>query len=181
MIYAANAIEANDSRKLYHAVDERARHALHSIVADRSAAAERIRDAYPEELHEAALGELGDAAGAEDAEGLFALRCGAECRDELGSRIGGVERTEERGEELIVHTARGEEVVLYRRDPAQWWGIVWRTQALDRERNRASQDLRRVEANAATYERRERLEGHQDREESPGAEPETVDRGDSNG
>ena len=178
MIYAANAIEERDSRKLYNVIDERARHALHSIVADRRAAAERIREAYPEELRPSALRALGDGAEAEDAEGLFALRCGEECRDDLGTKIGGVERTEEQGDLLVVHTARGEELTLYRREEGHWWGMVWHTEELDRERSRASQDLRRVEANATTYERRQRLEG---REAPPAVNGQTMDPAGPNG
>ena len=139
---------------------------MHSIVGDRRAAAAIIEESYPPSERDRALAELGDAVGVDDAAGLFAARCDAECRSEIGSRLGGVERTEVDGEELVVHTVRGAIVRLYRRAEGHWWGIVWQTAELDRERSRANQDLRRVEQNAETYRRRRQLEG---REESPNA------------
>jgi hypothetical protein len=176
LAFAARAIEDRDSRELYQVIDERARHAMHSIVHDRNAAADIIRETYPESEQRRALTELGDAVGVEDAVGLFEARCEASCREELGASIGGVERTEEDGDELVVHTTRGAELRLYRRGEGHWWGIVWHTEALDRERSRANQDLRRVEANAETYRRRSRLEG---REDSPAPADSTMDSGDS--
>jgi len=172
LAYAARAIENEDSRKLYRVIDERARHALISIVADRRAAADLIRESYPPSERDRALAELGDAAQVEDGEGLFALRCDSECRSEVGARIGGVESSEEDGEELVVHTSREEELRLYRRGEGHWWGIVWRTAALDRERSRANQDLHRIEDNAETYRRRAQLE---DREESPNPRDSAMD------
>lgn len=177
LAFAARAIEEGDSRKLYQVIDERARHALHSIVNDRSAAAAIVREAYPESEQQRALRELGDAADVEDAAALFVARCGPACRTELGGAIGGIERTEEDGDELIVHTTRREELRLYRRAEGHWWGIVWHTEALDRERARANQDLRRVEANAETYRRRQRLEG---REDAPAAADTAMDSGGPN-
>lgn len=172
LAYAARAIENQDSRELYRVIDERARHALHSIVHDRQAAAALIREAYPPSERDRALAELGDAVDVEDAAGLFAARCDADCRAEVGAQLGGVERMEEDGDELVVHTTRGATVRLHRREEGHWWGIVWRTAALDRERARANQDLNRVEQNVATYRRRVRLEG---REESPNANDSTMD------
>ncbi|MBO6939992.1 MAG: hypothetical protein JJ863_33790 [Deltaproteobacteria bacterium] len=147
---------------------------MHSIVHDRSAAADLIRETYPQSEQNRALAELGDAAEVTDAAALFVARCDDECRSELGDQLGGVERTEEEGEELIAHTTRGEPVRLYRRGEGHWWGIVWNTEALDRERARANQDLRRVEQNAETYRRRRRLEGGES-EESPNPGHSTMD------
>lgn len=178
LAFAARAIEDQDSRQLYRVIDERARHALHSIVHDRNAAAALIRESYPASERDRALAELGDAIEVEDAEGLFAARCGPECRSAIGGRIGGVERTEEEGQELVVHTTRGETLRLHRRGESHWWGIVWQTQALDRERARANQDLHRVEQNVETYRRRRQLEG---REESPNSTDSTMDSADRAG
>ncbi len=178
LAFAARAIEDGDSRELYQVIDERARHALHSIVHDRNAAAALVRETYPDSEQRRALAELGDAVTVDSAAGLFAARCDADCREELGAAIGGVERTEEDGDELVVHTTRGEPLRLYRRGEGHWWGIVWRTDELDRERSRANQDLRRVEANAETYRRRDRLEG---REESPATGDSTMDSGEPTG
>lgn len=66
---------------------------------------------------------------------------------------------EEDGDELVVTTPRGE-VRLYRAEDTDWWGIVWRREELDRERDRAGQDLRQVQANAETYRRRRALRGN---------------------
>ncbi len=154
---------------------------MHSIVNDRSAAADLIREAYPQSEQNRALAELGDAAQVGDAAGLFEARCDDECRSELGGRLGGVERTEEDGEELIAHTTRGESVRLYRRGEGHWWGIVWQTAELDRERARANQDLHRVEQNAETYRRRRQLEGDSGREESPNPGHSTMDSADPTG
>ena len=172
LAYAARAIEDGDPHALYRVIDERARHAMHSIVNDRKAAAAIVREAYPPSERELALERLGEAADAEDAADFFARRCDTECIRTIGASIGGVASTEEDGDELVVHTTRSQALRLYRADEAHWWGIVWQTPELDRERARANQDLRRIEANAETYRRRQRLEG---REESPGTEESAVD------
>jgi len=156
--YAAQAVEKRDARKLFRVIDERARHAMCSIVDDRKQAARLVDKSYPEDERAQALASLGEAAEAKDAAGLFAARCGERCLERFGSRIGAPESTTEDGDELVVQTARGTEVRLYRSGPGKWWGIVWHTDELDAERDKANQDLRAIERNAGIYERRRKLE-----------------------
>lgn len=158
MGYAAAAAAGDDASRLFRVVDARARHAMVSIVADRHRAARIIAADYPEELREAALEQLGDARLAEDAEALFAARCGSACRQEIAASVGAPETQQEQGDELVVHTVRGETLRLHRAAEGEWWGIVWQTEALDGERDRANRDLRTIEGNAETYRRRAQLE-----------------------
>jgi DivIVA domain-containing protein len=78
---AVQAIGATDGRKLYRLIDERARHAMISIVRDRQRAAELVRKHYPEPARSQTLAELGDAALATDAADLFTRRCDASMFD----------------------------------------------------------------------------------------------------
>lgn len=158
MGYAAAAAANDDAATLFRVVDSRARHAMASIVADRHRAAEIIAEDYPEALREAALEELGDARQVDDAEALFAARCDPSCRRRIAAEVGAPEREEPEGDELVVQTARGTSLRLHRPAEGEWWGIVWQTEALDGERDRANRDLRTIEANAATYRRRAELE-----------------------
>ena len=159
MGYAALALERDDPAMLFRVIDERARHAMISIVEDRRAAAEVIRRDYPESQRAAALGALGDGAEAEDAAGLFAMRCDAACRQRFAGEVGAARDQREDGDEVVVTTARGAEVRVYRDVEGDWWGLVWNTAALDDERDRANRDLAVIEENAATYRRQRELEG----------------------
>ena len=154
---AARAIEANDAERLFRVVDERGRHALASIVADRRRAATVVRDTYPGDEAQAVLRSLGDGAEAEDAAALFAGRCMEACMGELAARIGAPTRREERGDEVIVHTSRDTTLRMHLGTDG-WWGIVWRTEQLARERDRAAQELRQIRNNADIYRRRRALE-----------------------
>lgn len=155
---ASHALEARNATRLFRLVDQRARHALASIVKDRRETARLVRESYPEAEKVAALAALGDAAEATDAAGLFAARCDAPCMAALAARIGApVEQTAE-GDELVVRTARGESLRLHHGSDG-WWGLVWRTESLADERDRAAQDLRRIRENAEIYRRRRALEG----------------------
>jgi len=154
---AARALEARDGRALFRVVDQRARHALASIVKDRREAARVVRDTHPEPERARALAALGDAAEAADAPALFAARCDEPCMAALAAKIGApTERTTE-GDELVVRTSRGETLRLHHGSDG-WWGIVWRTEALGAERDRAAQDLRQIRENAEIYRRRRVLE-----------------------
>lgn len=154
---AARSLEARDARALFHVVDQRARHALASIVKDRRKATRLVAESYPAEDRPAALAALGDAALASDAADLFARRCTDACLDGLARRIGAPVGEKERGEEMVVETARGETLRLYRGSDG-WWGVVWRTEALVAERDRAAQELRQIRENADVYRRRRALE-----------------------
>jgi len=163
MAYAASRLESEDARGLYDVIDERSRHAMISIVADRHRAADAIRESYPPELRQAALAALGDAATVEDAAGLFAARCGSPCLADLRARVAAPRTTREEGDEVVVTTVRDTELRLYRRQPEHWYGIVWQLDELDHERARANRDLAMIRDNGATYARRrelERTEGH---------------------
>ncbi len=155
--YAALALERDDGTMLFRVVDARARHALISIVHDRREAADVIRAAYPDDAQQEALASLGDAADAEDAANLFVTRCGETCRAEILGSLGAPRTSERQGDEMHVETARGT-LRLYRASDDDWWGIVWKTDELDAERDRASRDLRMITSNAETYRRRQALE-----------------------
>lgn len=158
LAYVAQSLEADDGERLYRVLDERARHALISIHADRRAAASLVRAAYPEPERAAALAALGDAPGVESPSALFAARCDRRCRQELAAKVGAPTAQRTVDEELVVTTSRGAELRFYRAREGQWWGLVWRTEALDRERDTASRDLRQIERNAEVFRRREALD-----------------------
>ncbi len=160
MGYAALAIERDDPEMLFKVIDERARHALISIVADRQAAAALIRAHYPAADQAGALQSLGDALDLEDAWQLFAARCDQACRRAWSTELGAVQTKTADGEEWRVTTTRGAEVRVYREHEGEWWGLVWRTAELDAERDRANRDLEMIRQNAETYQRREALEHH---------------------
>lgn len=151
--YAARAIERNDAQALFRVIDARSRHAMASIVADRRAAAALIRSTYPEDQRADALSDLGSAANVEDAAALFAERCTRECMSDLASRIGAPISQRQDGDELVVETPRGG-TLRVTGGGDDWYGIVWRYDELDAERQRANQDRLLVEANARTYELR---------------------------
>jgi hypothetical protein len=151
--YAARAIERNDAPALFRVIDARSRHAMASIVEDRRAAAALIRNTYPEDQRDEAIRELGSAAQATDAAALFADRCDRACMADLGGRIGAPLSQRQDGDELVVETPRGG-TLRVTGGGDDWFGIVWRYDELDRERQRANQDRLLVEANARTYQLR---------------------------
>jgi hypothetical protein len=126
-------------------------------VADRREAAEMVARSYPAEARAGALRELGDAATAADAKALFVARCDRGCLAELQRSIGAVASVAPHGDEIRVRTIRGTIVPMYRGDDG-WYGLVWRTAALDAERDHANRDLEMVRQNAAVYETRRTLE-----------------------
>ncbi len=157
LAYLAVAMERDEPGMLYRALDVRSRHAMISIVEDRRAAAAAIREHYPPAERETALRALGDAANVESAEALFLERCDAGCRRELAGRLGAAVEQDENGNELRVTTTRGE-IRFYRENRSDWWGFVWRQEELDRERDRAAQERRSIERNAAVHQQRSRLQ-----------------------
>ena len=154
---AATAVAARDGKRLFRIVDQRARHALESIVKDRHEAARLIRTDYPEAERAAALGALGDAASVTTSADLFALRCAQACMSELAQRIAAPVSEAQMGVELVVRTARGASLRLYHGDD-RWWGLVWNTDALSHERDQAAQDLLQIRTNAEVYQKRRALE-----------------------
>jgi hypothetical protein len=57
----------------------------------------------------------------------------------------------------VVHTSRGGELRLFHGTDG-WWGIEWNTEALARERTRASAELDLVQKNAALYRKQQALQ-----------------------
>jgi hypothetical protein len=157
LAYMAQALEADDGERLYRVLDERSRHALISIHADRRAAADVVRASYPEDERADALAALGEATEASTPEALFAMRCDRGCRDELVANVGAPTEERRDGDELVVTTSRGE-LRFHRAREGQWWGFVWKTEELDRERDVASRDLRQIRRNAEVFQRRDDLE-----------------------
>ncbi len=127
-----------------------------AIVDSRHAAAEIIRRDYPETMRAEALDALGDAVEAQDPASLFVARCGDACMDELAQRVAAPESQREEGELTIVKTVRGSELALFRGTDT-WYGIVWNTDALSLERDRAKAELETAQANAETFAKREQL------------------------
>lgn len=167
--FLGRAVERDDAATLYRGIDERARHAMISIVSDRREAARLVRESYPEGERAAAIAALGDAAEVESAEQLFARRCDAACRRGIGDRIGAAAEVRKEGPITVVTTARGTEVRLYRGGPDEWYGLEWHTDELSLERDRANRDLAIIRQNAATFDRRRALEaeGRSDQADSP--------------
>lgn len=154
---AAAAIEERDPARLFRLVDQRARHAMASIVTDRQEAKRLIAAQYPEEERAAALTALGDAANASSATELFALRCGEPCMTGLGAQLGAPQAEERTGDEVVVTTARGGTLHMHAGKDGHF-GLVWNTPELVAERDRASRELLQIKENAAVYERRRTLE-----------------------
>lgn len=159
--YALRAIEQDDPDALFRVIDSRSRAAMFSIVSDRQAARALIEAHYPEAERDEALRSITaiEADRAETPEEYFAALCDHRCREAFRDNLGAP--TEERqiegpGETLEVSTTRGT-IVVHRQDSGHWWGLVWELNALDDARNRASRDLRQIETNVTTFERRERL------------------------
>ncbi len=153
---AADALAQRDARGLFRVIDQRARHALSAITESRRAAALLIKQSYPAAAQAPALAELGDAANAKDAADLFGMRCDAACLDGLSQQVGAPLETRKEGAELVVKTARGSELRLYRGTDT-WYGLVWNTEALSRERDRATAELDQIKSNAAVYRQQNEL------------------------
>jgi len=153
---AIQAVAEGDKAELFKVIDQRARHALISIVADRRSAAQSIREGYPKENQAAALQELGDAAEANDAVDLFARRCGDDCMRSLRETLAGPRSIERDGKLVHVLTTRGGKLDLYLGSDT-WYGIVWNTEELDRERDRAAAEREQIQRNAELYAFRKTL------------------------
>lgn len=152
----ARAIEADDGERLYRTLDQRSRHALESIVADRSRARGLIERYYPPDEQQTALAALGDAAQIRTAAQLFARRCASQCRRDLAQKLGASVEKKLQGEVWKVKTSRGHTLDMYAGSDG-WYGFVWRTQELAAERTRAAQERKQIEANAEVYRRRDAL------------------------
>jgi hypothetical protein len=130
---------------------------MDSIVKSRREAARIVRESYPEAERAAALAGLGDAAEVEDSAGLFARRCDARCLDAFAAELSAPKSLTEQDGEVLVTTARGARLRLFRGTDT-WYGLVWNTDALSRERDRAAAELEQVRQNAALYREQRTLE-----------------------
>ena len=153
---AARAIEANDGKRLFRYIDQRAQHALGGIVAARTAARKLIERDYPPSDRGTAIAALGDGANFPSGAALFASRCNEHCMQRIGSKLGAPLEEQPAGDEVAVRTSRGATLNVFAGSHG-WYGIVWRSQALSDERDRASRELRQVEQNAAIYRKRRAL------------------------
>lgn len=151
----ADAVAAQDAEKLYLVIDQRARFAIASIVKARARAAALIRRDYPAEQQPPALAQLGDALDASDVE-LFRRRCTAGCFADLAGRVGAPVDERVEGEEIVVRTTRGTELRMFKGDDDRY-GLVWNTEALARERQRAAAEEDLVRNNAQTFAKRNAL------------------------
>lgn len=76
---------------------------------------------------------------------------------EIGANLGAPVDESPAGDELLVRTAEGRSVRMFKgRDG--FWGLVWRTQELSDERLRAARERSQIIANAEVYRRRRQLE-----------------------
>jgi hypothetical protein len=148
-------VENEDAEKMFRLIDPRSRHAMASIVADRRKARQLIESSYPEGARREALAALGDASDVPDAAALFARRCPAACLRAIGEKLGAPTSTRRVGDVTVVTTTRGE--LRLRGGGQDWYGLVYETEALAAERERANRDLALIEANAETYRRRQAL------------------------
>lgn len=154
---AAQALEARDSGKLFRLIDQRARHAMASIVTSRGDAKRLIEADYPEPERSAALSALGDAALVTSAAELFARRCDEACMAGLALQVGAPTAEERSGDDVVVHTARGQTLHMHAGKDGGF-GLVWNTEALSAERDEAARELTQIRDNAETYRRRRALE-----------------------
>lgn len=156
--FAAAAIEANNSKALFRAIDERSRFAMDSIVSDRTKSSKIIMLEYPSDAKEVALAQLGDASTVESAAELFMLRCEETCMREFRSTISPRVAMKNVGDEILVLTDKGKEVRVFAgSSPKKTYGIVWRLQELSEERTKANRDLRTITENAQIYRKRRDL------------------------
>jgi hypothetical protein len=149
-------VASRDAEKLYLVIDQRARFAMASIVKARARAAAIIRHDYPAEQQASALAQFGDALDVSDPAELFRRRCTDACFADLAERVGAPVEQRVEGDELLVRTTRGGELRLFKGDD-QRYGIVWNTQALSRERQRAAAEEDLVRSNAQTFAKRNAL------------------------
>lgn len=157
LTYAAQAAEAGDTVKLFRILDQRGRHALDATVKLRQESAVIVRDNYPAAEVDAAIQELGDAVDAKDTESLFKKRCDSSCVEWFSSQVAAAAEQRVGGAEVSIRTVRDTNLTLHKGNDG-WYGIVWQTEQLAAERERAARDLAQIQDNARVYRERKRLE-----------------------
>lgn len=145
-----------DAAGLFQTLDQRARSAMYGLFKARQEAAGVIQEGYPEQAKAQALLSLGDAYRAESVEALFALRCPEACMDALAARMASPKDVTHEGDRVHVVTVRGEQLELFRGKDERY-GLVWNTEALQRESARAYAELDLIRKNAAHYKKQQAL------------------------
>lgn len=157
LAYAARAAEEADTQRLFRILDQRGRHALDATLKLRQQAASVVREQYPSDQQAAALRELGDAATLTSTQQLFAKRCDSNCIDWFRNMVGAAAEQHDQDGLVSVRTVRDTELTL-RLGTDGWYGIVWRSDELAAERDRAARDLAQIQDNARVYGARRLLE-----------------------
>ncbi len=153
---AVAAASAHDAKALFNALDQRERFAMAAVVKARKRAAEVIRTSYPPEAQAEALARLGDALHAETGAALLAMRCPTACMDALAARLSSPRNVQHRERTVEVETVRGERLELYRADDGTY-GLVWNSEAAQRENSRAFAELDLIKQNADMYAKQRAL------------------------
>ena len=157
LAYAARAVEHGDRKQLFRILDQQGRHALDATLKQRQEAARVIQQSYPADEASRALAELGDAITATSSEDLFTKRCDSECFAWFSRNVAAPAEQTSHGDLTTVRTIRDTTITL-RHGSDGWYGIVWKTDELAAERDRAARDLAQVQENARVYSTRKRLE-----------------------
>ena len=157
--YAARAIDLGDAKMLYRVVDARSRHAMISIVSDRQSVGG---------AHSSLVPGIGEGERAREPRGCrgshgrrrplrATLRRPVPLRHQRTPR-GSRTYRDARGRRRSAHV-KGTTLSLHRAHEGDWYGLVWKTDELVRERDRANRDRHAIAENAAIYDRRRALEG----------------------
>lgn len=153
----AQAVEDQDVEQLFRCLDEKARHALWGIVRARQAAKHLIDTDYPEQDRQAALRALGEGAFAESGPALLARRCDQACLGAIGAQLGAPTQVTAVGAVVRVTTTRGSVLELRPPQGNGHYGLIWQSEVLAAERDRAYRELKQIEDNAALYRRKRAL------------------------
>ncbi len=156
MAALADALERDDLRAVFGRLDRESREALYGIAEAAREQAAIVRADYPPAERDRELERL-EADVAPDGVELFARRCPLDCRQALRRSLGAIVERRERGEQVEVRTATGGRL-RWRKDEKGRYRLLWRTEALKAERDRAFQALRDVQRAAELHRRRRQLE-----------------------
>ncbi len=140
MAAMADALERGAVRDVFRRLDQRTRHALHAIAEAGRKRAAIVRAEFPASEQVRELARIGDT-DAPDGVALFERRCPSTCRAALRAQLGVVVERRARGEILRVRTSAGTWSEWRRGDDGRY-GLLWHTEALERERNLVFQALR---------------------------------------
>ncbi len=156
MAALADALDRDDLRAVFGRLDRDSREALYGIAEAAREQAAIVRADYPPAERDRELRRI-EADVAPDGVELFARRCPADCRRALREALGAVVERKQQGEAVVVRTATGGRL-RWRKDERGRYRLLWRTEALVAERDRAFQALRDVRRAAELHRRRRRLQ-----------------------